>query len=102
MTVVVITNAGTNAAFQTAHDLLRDGHRVVVTDRHAMQLVRYVHRDDSDHVLAIAADSEDPEQMRRLFTLAESRFGPVDYVMSADGVILDHGSALDVSTVSAA
>ncbi|MET0702174.1 MAG: SDR family NAD(P)-dependent oxidoreductase [Mycobacterium sp.] len=94
MTVVVITNAGTNAAFRTAHDLLRDGHRVVVTDRRTMALVRFVHGDDSDRVLAIAADSEDAEQMRRLFALAESRFGPVDYVMSADGFILGHGPAL--------
>jgi NADP-dependent 3-hydroxy acid dehydrogenase YdfG len=82
MTVFVVTDAGTDAASRTARDLLREGHRVVVTDRLATQLVRIVHGYDADHVLAIAADPADQAQMRRVLARAESRFGSVDLVIS--------------------
>ncbi|TDK91271.1 MULTISPECIES: hypothetical protein [Mycobacteriaceae] len=41
--VAVVLDAGTEAGLATAHSLLADGHRVVVTARQAGPLVRITH-----------------------------------------------------------
>jgi NAD(P)-dependent dehydrogenase (short-subunit alcohol dehydrogenase family) len=86
MHVFLVTNAGTEAAYQIARDLLRAGHRVVVTATHATTLVRIMHGYGPDRVLAIAADTTDLEQVRRLVSRAESQFGSLDFVVTPDGV----------------
>jgi NAD(P)-dependent dehydrogenase (short-subunit alcohol dehydrogenase family) len=86
MHVFLVTNAATEAAYEIARDLLRAGHRVVVTATHATALVRIMHGYGPDRVLAIAADTTDLEQVRRLISRAESQFGSLDFVVTADGV----------------
>jgi NAD(P)-dependent dehydrogenase (short-subunit alcohol dehydrogenase family) len=86
MHVFLVTNAATEAGYEIARDLLRAGHRVVVTATHATSLVRIMHGYGTDRVLAIAADTTDLEQVRRLISRAESHFGSLDFVVTADGV----------------
>jgi NAD(P)-dependent dehydrogenase (short-subunit alcohol dehydrogenase family) len=86
MHVFLVTNAATDAAYEIARDLLRAGHRVVVTATHPTSLVRIMHGYGPDRVLAIATDTTDLEQVRRLISRAESQFGSLDFVVTADGV----------------
>jgi NAD(P)-dependent dehydrogenase (short-subunit alcohol dehydrogenase family) len=86
MHVFLVTNAGTEVAYEIARDLLRAGHRVVITATSATALVRVMHGYGPDQVLAIAADTTDLEQVRRLVSRAESQFGAIDFVVTADGV----------------
>ncbi len=86
MHVYLVTNAGTDTAHRIARDLLRAGHRVVVTDRHAAALVRILQGHGSDRVLAIAADTTDLAQVQRLIARAETHFGALDFVVTPDGV----------------
>lgn len=86
MHVFLVTNAGTESGRRIARDLLLAGHRVVVTDISATSLVRITHGYSSDRVLAIAADTSDSDQVRRLIERAESRLGAIDFVVSPDGV----------------
>jgi NAD(P)-dependent dehydrogenase (short-subunit alcohol dehydrogenase family) len=86
MHVFLVTNAGTEVAHEIARDLLRAGHRVVITDTKATALVRIMHGYGTDRVLAIAADTTDLDQVRRLVNRAESQFGRLDFVVTDDGV----------------
>jgi NAD(P)-dependent dehydrogenase (short-subunit alcohol dehydrogenase family) len=73
--VVLILDAGTDAGCRIARDLLRDGHRVAISGRHPAELARIMHGYPSSRVLAIAADTEDPTQLRRLLARVRDYFG---------------------------
>ncbi|CAN5194144.1 hypothetical protein BH09ACT8_BH09ACT8_49510 [soil metagenome] len=94
MHVFLVTNADTSAGFHIASELLRSGHRVVVTGTKATALVRITHGHSSDRVLAIAADVSVPDQLRRLVSRAESRFGAIEFMVGPDGVPLPVLAAL--------
>jgi NAD(P)-dependent dehydrogenase (short-subunit alcohol dehydrogenase family) len=82
MQVFLVTNADAPAGSRIALDLLRSGHRVVVTGIKATALVRITHGYSCDRVLAIAADISDPHQMRRLLECAEKRFSAIDFAVA--------------------
>jgi NAD(P)-dependent dehydrogenase (short-subunit alcohol dehydrogenase family) len=64
--VVLVLNAGSDAGFRIARDLLQGGHRVAISSRRTTDLARIVHGYPSSQVLAVAADPDDPTQMSRL------------------------------------
>jgi|SRR5690349_752162 len=72
---VLVLNAGTPAGQRLARKLLRDGHRVAITSRHASDLIPLMHGQPSSRVLAIAADIDDPAQRTRLLARARDYFG---------------------------
>lgn len=73
--VVLVLNAGTEAGTRLARNLLRDGYRVAISSRHAAELPRIMHGHPSSRVLAVAADTEDPAQLRRLTARVRDYFG---------------------------
>jgi NAD(P)-dependent dehydrogenase (short-subunit alcohol dehydrogenase family) len=81
--VVLVLNAGSDAGFQIARDLLDSGCRVAVTGRQATALARIVHGYGWGQVLAVAADTSDPVQVQRLMNRVESRFGRIDSIVHA-------------------
>jgi hypothetical protein len=96
--VVLVVNAGTDAGYQIARDLLRAGYRVAATSRHAAELTRIMHGYSPSRVLTIAADTGDPTQVRLLINRIRSRFGRIDVVMRADcrSVFDQHAPAGDL------
>jgi NADP-dependent 3-hydroxy acid dehydrogenase YdfG len=81
--VVLVLNAGSDAGFQIARDLLDSGCRVAVTGRQATALTRIVHGYGWGRVLAVAADTSDPVQVQRLMNRVQSRFGRIDSIVHA-------------------
>ncbi|BBX85270.1 SDR family NAD(P)-dependent oxidoreductase [Mycolicibacterium aubagnense] len=79
--VAVVLDAGTDAGLATAHNLLADGHRVVVTARQPASLVRITHGYPADRVYALAADTRDRRQLDRVLALTRARFGRVDMIV---------------------
>ena len=73
--IVLVLEAGSEAGARLARKLLRDGHRVAVTSRHASDLVGIMHGYPSDRVLAVAADPDDPAQRARLLARVRDYFG---------------------------
>src|ERR1700759_742168 len=72
---VLALNAGSPAGQRLARKLLRDGHRVAITSRHATDLIPLMHGQPSSRVLAIAADMDDPAQRDRLLARVRDYFG---------------------------
>ncbi len=79
--VALVLDAGTDAGLATAHSLLADGHRVVVTARQPGSLVRITHGFPADRVYALAADTHDRRQFDRVLALTCARFGRVDMIV---------------------
>ncbi|MUL47347.1 SDR family oxidoreductase [Mycobacterium sp. CBMA293] len=79
--VAVVLDAGTEAGLATAHSLLADGHRVVVTARQPGALVRITHGYPADLVYAVAADTRDRAQFDQVLALTRARFGRVDMIV---------------------
>jgi NAD(P)-dependent dehydrogenase (short-subunit alcohol dehydrogenase family) len=73
--VVLVLDAGTDTGCRIARKLLSDGRRVAISDRHPAELTRIMHGYPSSQVLAIAADTEDPAQLGRLFAHVCDYFG---------------------------
>jgi NADP-dependent 3-hydroxy acid dehydrogenase YdfG len=82
--VAIVLNAGTEAGLTTAHSLLAEGHRVVVTARQAGALVRITHGYPADRVYAVAVDTHDRDQFDQLLALTRARFGRVDLIVDPD------------------
>lgn len=82
--VVLVTHVGTVAGQRIAHDLLARGYRVVVTGRHAAELVEVLHGHSARQVLAIAADFDDPAQVKRVVDRVLQRFGRIDSIIDAE------------------
>jgi NADP-dependent 3-hydroxy acid dehydrogenase YdfG len=82
--VAVVLDAGTDTGLATAHSLLADGHRVVVTARHAGALVRITHGYPADRVYPVAVDTSDRDQLDQLLTRVRARFGRVDMIVNPD------------------
>jgi NAD(P)-dependent dehydrogenase (short-subunit alcohol dehydrogenase family) len=79
--VVIVTNADCDSGHRCAlHELAR-GRRVVVTARHASDLVRILPGHSASRVFAVAADFEDPRQRDRLVDRVIARFGDVDEII---------------------
>lgn len=83
--VVVVLNADDPNGRQIVQILVRNGHRVIICGRHATDLTRMLHGYDADQVMAIAADSTDPRQLRELCRRATDRFGTVTTILDAAG-----------------
>jgi NADP-dependent 3-hydroxy acid dehydrogenase YdfG len=81
--VALVVDAGTDAGYELARELLGAGYRVAVTSRHATELARVVHGYSSSRVLAMAADIGDPAQFQRLIRRIQDRFGRVDLILRA-------------------
>lgn len=79
--VAVVLDAGTDAGCAAARRLLADGHRVVVTGRKAGALVGITHGYSADQVYAVAADTEDRQQLDELLARAHARLGRVDMIV---------------------
>ena len=73
--IVLVLDAGTEAGARLARKLLRDGHCVAISGRHAADLVPLMHGHPSSHVLAVAADTDDPAQLTRLLARVRDYFG---------------------------
>jgi NAD(P)-dependent dehydrogenase (short-subunit alcohol dehydrogenase family) len=86
-TVVIVLDGDTDAGHQLARRLLAEGRRVVAVTRHPADAVRIMHGQSADRVMAVAADTEDPRQWHRVTELVRSRFGRIDTVVRADGVL---------------
>lgn len=82
--VAIVLDAGSDTGLATAHSLLADGHRVVVTDRQAGALVRITHGYPADRVYALAADTHDRRQLDEVLARARERFGRVDMIVNPD------------------
>lgn len=82
--VAIVLNAGTDTGLATAHSLLADGHRVVVTARHADALVRITHGYSADRIYAIAADTSDRHQLDQVLARTRAHFGRVDMIVDPD------------------
>ncbi|WP_078281514.1 SDR family NAD(P)-dependent oxidoreductase [Mycobacteroides franklinii] len=83
--VVVVLNADAPNGRQIVQILVRNGHRVVVCGKHATDLTRMLHGYDADQVMAIAADTSNPRQLRELCRRATDRFGTVTRIMDTAG-----------------
>jgi NAD(P)-dependent dehydrogenase (short-subunit alcohol dehydrogenase family) len=82
--VALVLNAGTDAGFRTARELLRAGCRVAVTGRNVTHLTRIIHGHSATRVLAIAADPTDRTQVSKLVKRVETGFGRrIDLVVRA-------------------
>lgn len=79
--VAVVLDAGTDIGLATARSLLAQGHRVVVTARHAGSLVRITQGVSAEQIYAVAADTSDRRQLDRLLARARARFGRVDMIV---------------------
>jgi NAD(P)-dependent dehydrogenase (short-subunit alcohol dehydrogenase family) len=73
--IVLVLDAGTETGTRLARKLLRDGHRVAVSGRHATDLVPIMHGYPAGRVLAVAADADDPAQLTRLLARVRDYFG---------------------------
>jgi len=82
--VAVVLDAGTDVGLDTARSLLAQGHRVVVTGRHAGSLVRITHGYPSDRIYAVAADTGDRRQLDQLLARTRARFGRVDMIVNPE------------------
>lgn len=83
--VVVVLDAGTAAGYRAARALLADGCRVVATDKQAAALVRILHGQHAEHLLLLAADDS---QLDQVLARAKARFGRVDSVIRPPGLPL--------------
>jgi NAD(P)-dependent dehydrogenase (short-subunit alcohol dehydrogenase family) len=83
--VVLVLNAGSDAGYRTARDLLAGGRRVAVVSRYPTDLARILHGYDSSRVLALAADTDVREQWDRVASRVESRLGPIGRIIHAAG-----------------
>lgn len=66
------------------------GTRVVICARHASDLTKMLHGYDADRVMAIAADTTDPRQLRELCRRATDRFGTVTTILDTAGRQMPH------------
>lgn len=71
----LVLEAGSDAGYFAARALLAAGYSVAVSGRHAGQLTRVVHGYPASRVFAVAADSADQDQVMKLISSVESRFG---------------------------
>ena len=83
--VAVVTGGDSGIGLETARFLLRDGAKVVLSDKDAASLEKAA-AGLSGEVLAIAADLTKPEQVEALAKGARERFGAVDILVNADGI----------------
>ncbi|MGI5157673.1 SDR family oxidoreductase [Microbispora sp. CA-102843] len=87
---VVTAAAGTGIGGACARRMLEEGARVVVSDAHARRLGESLavleEEFGADAVTAVPCDVTSEEQVQRLFTAAEERFGPVDVVVNNAGL----------------
>ncbi|MBA0047349.1 SDR family NAD(P)-dependent oxidoreductase [Mycobacterium sp. NPDC050853] len=88
--VVVVLNAEDLNGREIVRILVRNGHRVVICGRHATDLTRMLHGYSADQVMAIAADTTDPRQIRELCRRATDRFGTVTTIVDATGRQMPH------------
>jgi len=80
-TIVLITNADSDVGYRRARELVADGHRVVITARHASRLSRILLGQNADHVMAIAADLTDPVQRSQMLQRADARLGRIRWIL---------------------
>lgn len=83
--VAVVTGGDSGIGLETARFLLRDGAKVVLSDKDATSLEKAV-AGLSGEVLAIAADLTKPDQVEALAKSARERFGAVDILVNAAGI----------------
>ncbi len=87
---VVTAAAGTGIGGACARRMLEEGARVVVSDAHERRLGESLavleEEFGADAVTAVPCDVTSEEQVQRLFTAAEERFGPVDVVVNNAGL----------------
>ncbi|MGH3724438.1 MAG: SDR family NAD(P)-dependent oxidoreductase [Mycobacterium sp.] len=88
--VVVVLNADDPSGRSIVQILVRNGHRVVICARHATDLTRMLHGYSADQVMAIAADTTNPRQVRELCRRAADRFGTVTTILDATGRQMPH------------
>ncbi|HTI74164.1 MAG TPA: hypothetical protein VL634_04155 [Mycobacterium sp.] len=98
---VLVLNAGTEAGQQLARKLLRDGHRVAISSRHATDLVPIMHGYPSSRVLAVAADPDDPAQLARLQARVRDYFGVDRLYTVASPTFVDRNVAATQFAMSA-
>lgn len=87
-TVVLVLDGDTDAGYRLARKLLADGRRVAVTARHPGDVVRVLHGYPADRVMAIAGDTTDQRQWRRITERVMDRFGRIDTVVRAEDTAL--------------
>ncbi|MFV8319714.1 hypothetical protein [Mycobacterium sp. 23] len=71
----LVMDAGSDAGYFAARALLATGYSVAVSGRHVGQLTRVVHGYPASRVFAVAADSTDQDQVMKLISSVERRFG---------------------------
>jgi NAD(P)-dependent dehydrogenase (short-subunit alcohol dehydrogenase family) len=86
--VTIVLDGDTDAGYALARHLLGEGRRVAVVARHATDAVRVLHGQSADHVMAMAADVDDPHQWRQVIQRVTDRFGGIDAVVRAEGATL--------------
>ncbi|MGC7229108.1 SDR family NAD(P)-dependent oxidoreductase, partial [Mycobacteroides abscessus] len=79
--VVVVLNADAPHGRQVVQILVRNGHRVVICARHASDPTKMLHGYDADRVMATAADTTAPRQLRELCRRATDRFGTATTIL---------------------
>jgi NAD(P)-dependent dehydrogenase (short-subunit alcohol dehydrogenase family) len=99
--IVLVLNAGTEAGSRLARKLLRDGHCVAVSSRHATDLVPIMHGHPSSRVLAVAADPDDPAQLTRLIARVRDYFGTDKLYTVASPTVVDRNVAATHFAMSA-
>lgn len=83
--VAVVTGGDSGIGLETARFLLRDGAKVVLSDKDTASLEKAA-AGLSGEVLAIAADLTKPDQVEALAQDARERFGAVDILVNAAGI----------------
>lgn len=83
--VAVVTGGDSGIGLETARFLLRDGAKVVLSDKDAAPLKKAA-AGLSGEVLAMAADLTKPDQVEALAKGARERFGAVDILVNAAGI----------------
>jgi NAD(P)-dependent dehydrogenase (short-subunit alcohol dehydrogenase family) len=83
--VAVVTGGDSGIGLETARFLLRDGAKVVLSDKDAASVEKAVAGLPGEAV-AIAADLTKPDQVEALAKGARERFGAVDILVNAAGI----------------
>lgn len=89
-TAVVTAAAGTGIGGATARRLLEEGARVLLSDAHERRLgesVAVLEKEfGADRVVGVPCDVTNEDQVQRLFSAAEDRFGPLDVLVNNAGL----------------
>ena len=82
--VVIVTGASRGIGLATAVELARRGFKVVLCSRDAVQ-AEAAAKTVGNGAIGVAADVSRPEECRKLFDIAEQRFGHVDFLVNNAG-----------------